>query len=102
MTGRLMSEVVRLREDLARCATERDIALAAYGAIREGYVDTERESELRQRAERAETERDLLKGLLCEWWESSKLSTGNGDFERWLAGYTPRVRDALADEPREP
>lgn len=60
--------------EAARLEAERDINAAAYHALREGYIDTEREAELRARAEKAEAEILELRTAARSMWELLECS----------------------------
>jgi hypothetical protein len=92
--GECRREIDELRIRAAIVEAERDIAAAAYHALREGYIDTDREATLRARAERAEEQRDRLKA----WVVDNCRPRMCGCYEEPDAPCACGARAALADE----
>jgi hypothetical protein len=57
-------------------------------------------TELRRELIKARRERDVYRSLLIEWWDSSRLEVGSGQWMRWYDDFSERV-SALV-KPRSP
>lgn len=64
--------------------------------IKNEWPLNERMEDAQRAARKVISNTKIVKTLLREWWESSKLGLGSGEFESWLSTFTPRVAVALA------